>query len=156
MANDTDSLDVVQRYFTAQTTKDVDASLALLDDAVVFDVGRGRYEGKDAVRSFMEMLARKNTATVARNVAVGRDGQVVAELENQDDDLNELGIESLILDAEISVEGGRITRFQARPTPESLAQLEAARAAERSAESLRLAEEAGTLPPDERQPRGEV
>jgi hypothetical protein len=42
---------------------------------------------------------------------------------------------------------GRIRRFTARPTPESIAALAAARDAGRSSEGVRLAERAGTLPP---------
>jgi limonene-1,2-epoxide hydrolase len=142
-----DPVQVVQEYFEAQAGSDLDLALSTLDDRVVFDVGRGRYEGKDAVSSFLAMLAAKDTATVVVDMSLAADGRILCVLRNSDRDLRQLGIESLDLAAEVSVEDGRITQFHARPTPESIEKLEAARAAGRSAEGLRLAEEAGTLPP---------
>lgn len=147
MGTNVDPAHVVQKYFEAQAGSDLALALAALDDSVVFDVGRGRYEGKDAVSSFLAMLAAKDTVTVVVDMSLTSDGTVLCVLRNSDDDLSQLGIESLDLNAEVSVEDGRITQFHARPTPESLEKLEAARATGRIADGLLLAEEAGTLPP---------
>ena len=76
------------------------------------------------------------------------EGRVVAVFEQRDDDLAPLGIDAIHLDVEVEVApDGRIRRFTARPTSESIAALTAARDAGRSSEGVRLAERAGTLPP---------
>jgi len=147
MAANADPVQVVQKYFDAQARGDLDVGLTTLHDRVVFDVGRGRYDGKDAVSSFLAMLVAKNTSTVIVDMSVTPDGIVLCRLRNSDDDLRQLGIESLNLTVEVSVDDGKITRLYARPTPESLAKLETARVVGRDAEGLRLAEQEGTLPP---------
>jgi hypothetical protein len=138
--------DVLVRYLAAQNAGDVDGALAVISPDAVFDVGRGRYEGA-AVRAFLERLRDVHSVTTV--VSVGHEGasHAAAVLEQRDDDLAPLGIDAIRLDADVDVVAGRIVRFAARPTPDSLARIAAARDAGRRSEGVDLAERAGTLPP---------
>lgn len=61
-----------------------------------------------------------------------------------------LGIEAIRLDVRVEVtDDNRIKKFTARPTPESIEALTAARRAGRSSEGLQLAEGAGTIAADD-------
>ena len=120
----------------------------IADDAV-FDVGRGRFEGP-AVRGFLERLRAIHSRLRILDVEERPGGQAVAVCETRDDDLAPLGIDHIVLDVEMEVADGRIQVFRARPTPESIAALTAAREAGRTSEGVRLAEQAGTLPAHER------
>jgi hypothetical protein len=141
-----DAADVLGRYLAAQNAGDVDGALALIAPGAVFDVGRGRYEG-GAVRGFLERLRDVHSVTAVVSLDERDASHVTAVLGQRDDDLAPLGIDGIELDAEVDVAGGRITRFAARPTPESLARIAAARDAGRRSEGVDLAERAGTLPP---------
>jgi hypothetical protein len=141
--------DALRSYVEAQSGDDAEGALRLIADDAVFDVGRGRYEGA-GIREFLERL--RSVHSVARVVSIddAGPGRAVAVLEQHDDDLLPLGIASVRLDVEVEVGAdGRIALFRARPTPESLAALAAARNAGRTSEGVRLAEAAGTLPPGE-------
>ena len=134
-------------YLAAQSAGDVDGALRRLADGVVFDVGRGRYEGA-AVRGFLERLRAVHSESRVLELRDVGDGRAVAVFEQRDDDLAPLGIDAIQLDVEVTVDpDGRIRAFTARPTPESIAALTAARDAGRRSEGVRLAEGAGTLPP---------
>lgn len=138
----------LEQYLAAQSAGDVDEVMRMLADDVVFDVGRGRYEGEQ-VRDFLERLRAVHSEVRVVEIADGADGTARAVLEQRDDDLTPLGIASVRLDVEASVDAaGRIALFRARPTPDSLVALAAARGAGRSSEGVRLAERAGTLPPE--------
>jgi hypothetical protein len=133
-------------YVAAQGSADVDDVLRRLTDDAVFDVGRGRYEGA-AVRGFLERLRAVRSQSRILEVRDVGDGRAVAVFEQRDDDLVPLGIDAIRLDVEVTVDAdGRIRTFTARPTPESIAALTAARDAGRSSEGVRQAERAGTLP----------
>ena len=134
-------------YLAVQGSQDVDEVLRHLTDDAVFDVGRGRYEGAE-VRGFFERLRSVRSESRLLEVRDVDDARAVAVFEQRDDDLAPLGIDAIRLDVEVEVApDGRIRRFTARPTPESIAALAAARDAGRSSEGTRLAERAGTLPP---------
>jgi ketosteroid isomerase-like protein len=134
-------------YLAAQGSGDIDDVLKHLTDDVVFDVGRGRYEGTE-VRGFLERLRAVRSQSRLLEVRDVDGVRAVAVFEQRDDDLAPLGIDTIQLDVEVEVAAdGRIRRFTARPTPESIAALAAARDAGRSSEGVRLAERAGTLPP---------
>lgn len=142
------SVEVVREYLAAQSRGDVaEASRWIASDAV-FDVGRGRYEGAE-VRDFLNRLRTVNSVTSIVDVEERGEREVVGVLEQRDDDLAPLGIDRILLDVEIDVLDEKIARFTARPTPESLAAIAAARAAGRRSEGVDLAESAGTLPPRE-------
>lgn len=139
--------DALRAYLEAQSGDDVEEALRLVADDAVFDVGRGRYEGAE-IRGFLARL--RSVHSVARLVRLedAGPGRATALLEQHDDDLLPLGISSVRIAVEVQVGAdGRITLFRARPTPESLAALAAARDAGRISEGVRLAEDAGTLPP---------
>lgn len=138
--------DVLARYLAAQNAGDIDGALALIAPDAAFDVGRGVYEG-DAVRVFLERLRDVHSVTAVVSLDERGGSHVTAVLDQRDDDLAPLGIDAIALDAEVDVAGGRITRFVARPTPESLARIATARDAGRRSEGVDLAERAGTLPP---------
>jgi hypothetical protein len=140
---------VLNDYVAALATGDVDDAMRLIADDAVFDVGRGRFEGP-AVRGFLERLRAIHSRLRILEIEERPDGSATAVCETRDDDLTPLGIEHIRLDVEVELAAdGRIRAFRARPTPESIAALTAARNAGRSSESVRLAEQAGTLPPDE-------
>jgi hypothetical protein len=135
----------LSEYLAAQGAEDVDDALRHLADDAVFDVGRGRYEGA-AVRGFLERLRAVHSESRVLELRDVGDGRAVAVFEQRDDDLAPLGIDAIRLDVEVTVDAdGRIRTFTARPTPESIAALTAARDAGRSSEGVRLAERAGTL-----------
>jgi hypothetical protein len=135
----------LSEYLAAQGAEDVDDALRHLADDAVFDVGRGRYEGA-AVRGFLERLRAVHSESRVLELRDVGDGRAVAVFEQRDDDLAPLGIDAVRLDVEVTVDAdGRIRTFTARPTPESIAALTAARDAGRSSEGVRLAERAGTL-----------
>jgi hypothetical protein len=135
----------LSEYLAAQGAEDVDDALRRLADDAVFDVGRGRYEGA-AVRGFLERLRAVHSESRVLELRDVGDGRAVAVFEQRDDDLAPLGIDAVRLDVEVTVDAdGRIRTFTARPTPESIAALTAARDAGRSSEGVRLAERAGTL-----------
>lgn len=136
--------DTLRTYLAAASADD---ALRVIADDAVFDVGRGRYEGA-GIREFLTRL--RSVHSVAHLVRLEDDGpdRAVAVLEQHDDDLRPLGLTAVRLDVEVRVgPDGRITLFRARPTPESLAALAAARDAGRTSEGIRLSEDAGTLPP---------
>jgi hypothetical protein len=135
----------LSEYLAAQGAEDVDDALRHLADDAVFDVGRGRYEGA-AVRGFLERLRAVHSESRVLELRDVGDGRAVAVFEQRDDDLAPLGIDAIRLDVEVTVDAdGRIRTFTARPTPDSIAALTAARDAGRSSEGVRLAERAGTL-----------
>ena len=138
--------DVLARYLAAQNAGDVDAAIATIAPGAVFDVGRGRYEGGE-VRAFLERLRAVHSVTTVVSLGDAGGSHVTAVLDQRDDDLVPLGIDAIRLDAEVDVAGGRITRFAARPTADSLERISAARDAGRRSEGVDLAERAGTLPP---------
>jgi hypothetical protein len=138
--------DVLVRYLAAQNAGDVEGAVAVIAPDAVFDVGRGRYEGA-AVREFLERLRDVHSTTTVVSLEDEGASHVTAVLDQRDDDLAPLGIDAIRLDAEADVVGGRIVRFAARPTPDSLARIAAARDAGRRSEGVDLAEQAGTLPP---------
>jgi hypothetical protein len=143
--------DVLRRYFEAQSGADVEDAMQLVADDAVFDVGRGRYEGP-GIREFLERLRSVHSVVRVIRIDDAGPGRAVAVLEQSDDDLLPLGIASVRLDVEVQVAtDGRIALFRARPTPESLAALAAARESGRTSEGIRLAEDAGTLPPGSRE-----
>lgn len=138
---------VLRDYLAAQGSGDVDDALTFLAEDAVFDVGRGRYEG-DAVRGFLERLRAVHSESRILRIDEPAEGRATAVFEQRDDDLAPLGIDAIRLDVEVTVTAaGRIRQFRARPTPESIAALTAARDAGRRSEGVRLAEGAGTLPP---------
>ena len=137
---------VLRDYLAAQASGDVDDALRYVADDAVFDVGRGRYAGPE-VRGFLERLRSIRSESRVLELGETPDGRATAVFEQRDDDLAPLGIDAIRLDVEVEVTDGRIRVFRARPTPESIAALAAARDGGRSSEGVRLAERAGTLPP---------
>jgi ketosteroid isomerase-like protein len=53
----TEAVEIATRYFTAWTSKDIDATLDLLSDDIVCDAPAGRLDGKEAFRAFIEPFA---------------------------------------------------------------------------------------------------
>jgi hypothetical protein len=91
------------------------------------------------------MVNSKSSLLDVRDVS---DTEAEAVFEQRDDDLGPLGIDAIRLDVLVkTTDDARIQNFTARPTPESIEALTAARQAGRSSEGLRLAENAGTIPP---------
>jgi hypothetical protein len=139
--------DALREYLNAQARGAEDALKLIADDAV-FDVGRGRYEGRAEIRQFLERLRMINSRSSVLEVRDISPTEAEALFEQTDDDLSPLGIDAIRLDVRVETTGdGRIKDFTARPTPESIEALSAARQAGRSSEGLRLAESAGTIPP---------
>jgi hypothetical protein len=142
--------ETLQEYLAGQSSSADDALGFIAGDAV-FDVGRGRYEGHEEIRAFIERLRAVNSHTSVVEMRDLSPTEAVAVFEQRDDDLGPLGIESIRLDVRVeTTTDGYIKTFTARPTPASLVALAAARDAGRSSEGLDLAEQAGTLPPDTR------
>jgi hypothetical protein len=140
--------ETLQEYLAVQS-RNIDDALRFVASDAVFDVGRGRYEGQEEIRGFLERLWTINSTTSVVEVRDISATEAVAVLEQRDDDLGPLGIESIRLDVRIqTTDEGFIKTFTARPTPESIETLNAARRDGRSSEGIRLAEQAGTLPPD--------
>ena len=140
---------VLREYVAAQATGTVDQAMRFIADDALFDVGRGRYEGP-AVRGFVERLRGVHSESRILEIQEPAADRAVAVFEQRDDDLAPLGIPSIRLDVEVETNpSGRIQVFRARPTPESIAALSAAREAGRTSEGVRLAEQAGTLPAPE-------
>lgn len=138
---------VLLAYVDAQRSGSVEDVLATIADDAVFDVGRGRYDGRAAIRAFHERLRRIHSTTHVVRVDERGPGEVVAEFDQRDDDLGPLGIDAIRLNVTVHVgPDGRIVRFTARPTPESLARIAAARDAGRTSEGVTAAERAGNLP----------
>jgi hypothetical protein len=144
----TSASEVLRGYLSAQASGDVDGALQRIADDAVFDVGRGRYRGREQIRSFVErLMAVHSRATVLELDDVSAQ-RAIARFQQSDDDLAPLGIDSIELGVQVDItKDGRISAFTARPTPESLAALAAARDAGHRSEGMRLAEQAGTLPP---------
>jgi hypothetical protein len=142
------AVEVLREYLAAQAGG-VEAALRLVSDEAVFDVGRGRYEGA-AVRGFLERLRAVHSESRLVEAAEPAPGRATAVFEQRDDDLAPLGIDAIRLDVEVELDDdGRIRLFRARPTPESIAARTAARDAGGRSEGIRLAEQAGTLPPSD-------
>jgi hypothetical protein len=142
------AVEVLREYLAAQAGG-VEAALRLVSDEAVFDVGRGRYVGA-AGRGYLERLRADPSESRLDEAAEPAPGRATAVFEQRDDDLAPLGIDAIRLDVEVELDDdGRIRLFRARPTPESIAALTAARHAGARSEGLRLAEQAGTLPPSD-------
>ncbi len=145
---DRSASETLQAYLAGQS-RGVDDALALIADEAVFDVGRGRHEGKQQIAAFIERLRAVNSRTSVLELRDVSSTEAVAVFDQRDDDLAPLGIDSIRLNVRVeTTDDGRIRTFTARPTPESIEALSAARSAGRTSEGLRLAEDAGTLPPD--------
>lgn len=142
------STEALQAYLAGQARSTDDALRVIAEDAV-FDVGRGRYEGHDEIRGFIDRLRAVNSRSSVVEVNEVSPTEATAVFDQSDDDLRPLGIESIRLDVRVETTAdGYIKEFTARPTPESIEALTAARRAGRSSEGVRLAEQAGTLPPE--------
>lgn len=132
-------------YLAVQASGDVEDALRHVADDAVFDVGRGRYEGPE-VRQFLDRLRRVRSEVRVVGIEDAGPTRAVAVLEQRDDDLVPLGIDRIRLTVEVEIGAdGRIRTFTARPTPESVAAITAARDAGRRSEGVTLAERAGTL-----------
>jgi SnoaL-like domain len=116
---------IVDTYLATQNAGQVDRCMELIADDAVFDVGRGYYEGTDQVRTFLLMLIGRGSRTERIESRTEGDS-VYAKWRQSDDDGRRLGIEWVELDAEVTVRDGKIALLRARPTPESLARLQAA------------------------------
>lgn len=137
--------DTLQQYLEAQS-RGTEEALRLVADDAVFDVGRGRYEGYAEIRQFFERLRMVNSRSSLLEVRDVSPTEAEAVFEQRDDDLTPLGIDAIRLDVRIEVTADdRIRQFTARPTPESIEALTAARREGRRSEGLRLAEGAGTI-----------
>lgn len=138
---------VFDNYLAAQAAGDTDRVMQLIADDAVFDVGRGKYVS-DGIRQFHERLQDIKSATHVIEVDEISPKHITALLDQSDDDLKPLGIERIQLEADIVInDQGQIRTFTARPTPSSLSQIAAARSGGRTSEGVRMAEQAGTLPP---------
>jgi len=141
--------DTLRLYLEAQS-RGTDEALQLVADEAVFDVGRGRYQGRAEIREFFERLRTVNSRSSLLEVRDLSPTEAEAVFEQRDDDLAPLGIDSIRLDVRVEVtEDNRIRNFTARPTKESIEALTAARQAGRRSEGLRLAESAGTIPTED-------
>lgn len=141
----------VLRDYLAGQSRSADEALRLIADDAVFDVGRGRYEGHEEIRAFVERLRAVNSHTSVVEMRDVSAHEAMAVFEQRDDDLAPLGIDSIQLNVRVhTTDDGHIQTFHARPTPESIDKLAGARSAGRSSEGMRLAERAGTIPADER------
>jgi SnoaL-like domain len=115
----------VESYIAAQNAGDIAGCVAVIADDAVFDVGRGRYAGKDQVTSFVKMLiGRQSRTEILESRAEG--DSVHGLWRQSDDDGRGLGVEWVQLEAHVTVRDGKINSLHARPTPESLAALRAA------------------------------
>ena len=140
--------ETLQAYLAAQS-RGADEALQFIAGDAVFDVGRGRYEGPQEIHEFLQRLVAVNSRTLVLELRDVSATEAVAVFEQRDDDLAPLGIESIRLNVRVeTTDDARIRTFTARPTPESMQVLSAARNAGRSSEGLRLAERAETLPPN--------
>jgi len=141
--------DTLRLYLEAQS-RGTDEALQLVADEAVFDVGRGRYQGRAEIREFFERLRTVNSRSSLLEVRDLSPTEAEAVFEQRDDDLAPLGIDSIRLDVRVEVtEDNRIRNFTARPTKESIEALTAAGQAGRRSEGLRLAESAGTIPTED-------
>lgn len=138
--------EVFDEYLAAQAAGDIDRVMLLIADDAVFDVGRGRYTG-ESIRQFHERLQAIHSATTPIKVEESEPNHITALLDQYDDDLKPLGIEKILLEADITTSEGKIQGFTARPTRHSLALLAAARDSGRTSEGVELAERASNLPP---------
>lgn len=139
--------EILQAYLAGQS-RSTDEALRFIAADAVFDVGRGRYEGHDEIREFIDRLRATNSNTSVVEMRDVSASAADATFDQSDDDLVPLGIESIRLSVQVeTTDDGRIKTFTARPTPESIEALSAARSAGRTSEGIRLAEQAGTLPP---------
>lgn len=120
-----DQAGVVQTFLECQNAGDIDCCLELIAEDAVFDVGRGRYEGKEQIRSFVTMLVGRGSHTTVVESRPEQDG-VRGLWEQVDDDGRRLGIPQVQLQAQVRVRDGKILSLHARPTAESLAALRAA------------------------------
>lgn len=137
------------RQYLAGQSRSTDEALDVIADGAVFDVGRGRYVGHREIRGFVERLRAVNSRTSVVEVRDVSANEAEAVFEQSDDDLGPLGIDTIRLNVRVQTsDDGYIQMFTARPTPESIDALKAARQAGRTSEGIRLAEKAGTLPPD--------
>jgi hypothetical protein len=138
----------LQAYLAGQS-QSAEAALRFIAQDAVFEVGRGHYEGQHEIRGFVERLRAVNSRTSVVELRDVSATEAVAVFEQRDDDLVPLDIDSIRLNVRVqTTEDGRIQTFTARPTPESIEALAAARKAGRSSEGIQLAERAGTLPPE--------
>jgi hypothetical protein len=138
--------DTLREYLKAQSRGAEDALRLVAEDAV-FDVGRGRYTGHAEIRQFFERLRTVNSQSSVLEVRDVSPTEAEAVFEQRDDDLSPLGIDAIRLDVRVTTtDDSLIKNFTARPTPESIEALTAARQAGRSTKGLRLAESAGTIP----------
>jgi hypothetical protein len=138
--------EVFDDYLAAQATGDIEEVMQYIAPNAVFDVGRGRYTGEE-IRQFHERLFDIQSATNAVEIEEEAPERLTAILDQSDDDLRQLGIDKIQLQADIVTNGDRIQMFTARPNPASLAILAAARDAGQTSKGIELAEQAGTLPP---------
>ena len=116
---------IVEEFLSAQNAGEIDTCLEMLASDAIFDVGRGRYDGKEQIRTFLTMLVERGSNT--RIVEARTDGDRVHALWAQaDDDGRQLGIDSVKLQVEVTIRQGKIAALHARPTPDSLAVLRAA------------------------------
>jgi hypothetical protein len=139
--------DTLRDYLEAQS-RSAEEALQLVAVDAVFDVGRGRYEGHGEIREFLERLRKVNSQSSLLEVRDLSATEAEAVFDQRDDDLTPLGIDAIRLDVRVEVTlDSRIKTFTARPTPESIAALTAARQSGRSSDGLKLAERAGTIPP---------
>lgn len=137
--------DTLKQYLEAQS-RGTEEALRLVADDAVFDVGRGRYEGHTEIRQFFERLRTVKSRSSLLEVRDVSPTEAEAVFEQRDDDLTPLGIDAIRLEVRVEVtDDNRIKTFTARPTPESIEALTAARRAGHSSEGLRLAESAGTI-----------
>src|SRR5438477_7694623 len=103
--------ETLQEYLAGQS-QSADEALRFIADDAVFDVGRGRYEGHQEIRGFIERLRAVNSSTSVVEMQDVSATEAVAIFEQRDDDLGPVGIESIRLNVRVeTTENGYIKTF---------------------------------------------
>jgi hypothetical protein len=121
MTEPMDAVDVVKAFQARQDAGDLEGCLALVADDAAFDVGRGRYQGKEQIRRFLETVLfpihTRTEGLVAHDLGEDR---VSVVLTLSDDNTRRFNVPPIQVQGEYTVRRGKILALQARPTAESL------------------------------------
>jgi hypothetical protein len=119
---DNDGAAVLEAFRVALNARDIEACVALLDEAAVLDIGSGRFEGRRQITSLLRALLRVHYVATAEP-APKSDGIVTALWAVAHDDLRRLGLERLEMLVEAEVRGGALVLLCMRAKPETLTRL---------------------------------
>jgi hypothetical protein len=117
---------VVGAFQASQDAEDLSGCLALIADDAVVDVGRGHYEGKEGVRSWLgSTIFPIHTRTDKLEALSVEEDRASTLLTLSDDNTRRLHLAPVQVQAEFVVHQGKIVSLAARPTAGSLATVRA-------------------------------